>query len=76
MKWQKTTDGSERVISRFALLPVKMDETDTVVWLEKYYILQRYTSGTGWYLVAAAECWSLLPGGWVLQRGKIRKTGA
>jgi len=33
--------GSLRVVSRFAWLPVKIDNT-TMIWLEKYYQVQRY----------------------------------
>lgn len=51
MRWKKNTpnNGDTRVVKRFALIPVTLNDGYRV-WLEKYYLKQRYSqAGTHGY---------------------------
>ena len=44
MRWnlKKFELGTKRTVKRFAFLPTRLSDTNTVVWLEHYYEEQEY----------------------------------
>jgi hypothetical protein len=52
VRWTKPVAGQRVIKKRFALFPTEFypysDEGATVIWLEPYYIIKRYTTYSGW----------------------------
>jgi len=42
VKFKRPTDGDTRVVKKFAIIPITIDEE--TIWLETVYILQVYVS--------------------------------
>lgn len=45
MRWnlKKFELGTKRTVKRFAFLPTRLSNSDTVVWFEFYHVEQEYT---------------------------------
>jgi len=44
MFWNAPEEGQQRVVNRFAWLPVELED-GTVIWLERYRRLEEWKSG-------------------------------